>query len=327
MGAVPRGTTSTAFTVWAPQVATVDVLGEGEGRVRLERDDTGYHRGSAPWGSGTLYTYSLDGGPGLPDPASRSQPRGVHGPSEVVDLTYAWRDRGFRPRPLREWILYELHVGTFTAAGTFAGAVSFLDDLVDLGVTAVEIMPVAPFPGARNWGYDGVFPYAVQHAYGGPSGLLGFVDECHARELAVVLDVVYNHLGPEGNVLDAFAPYFTDRYSTPWGRAVNLDGPFSDDVRAYFIANALQWFDVFHVDALRLDAVHELIDRSARPFLLELTRADWGVRRREWAFLFPHRRKCGQQPPGRHSGLEQWPRYGRAVERRLSPFRACGADR
>ena len=215
----------------------------------------------------------LDGGPELPDPASRAQPEGVHGPSQVVDLAYPWTDQAFRPAPLREWILYELHIGTYTESGTFTGAAAALDELVELGVTAVEIMPVAQFPGRRNWGYDGVFPFAVQHSYGGARGLQEFVDECHRRDLAVVLDVVYNHLGPEGDVLDRFAPYFTDRYSTPWGRAVNLDGPFSDDVRAYFLANARQWFEHFHVDALRLDAVHELIDRSARPFLAELSEA------------------------------------------------------
>jgi maltooligosyltrehalose trehalohydrolase len=271
LGARPSGpAAATAFTVWAPQAETVEVRSRGESVV-LARGTDGYHHGSAPWGPGALYHYTLDGGPELPDPASRAQPQGVHGPSQVVDLTFPWSDEAFRPGPLQEWILYELHIGTFTEEGTFAAAVAELDDLVELGVTAVEIMPVAQFPGLRNWGYDGVFPFAVQDSYGGPSGLQGFVDECHRRNLAVVLDVVYNHLGPEGNVLDQFAPYFTDRYSTPWGPAVNLDGPFSDDVRAYFLANARQWFEDFHVDALRLDAVHELIDRSARPFLAELS--------------------------------------------------------
>ncbi len=271
LGAVPSGPSSTTFTVWAPDARTVEVHGSS-GRVSLTRSADGYHQGSASWGPGSLYKYVLDGGSALPDPASRAQPGGVHGPSEVVDLTYPWRD-AFRPGPPREWVLYELHIGTFTAEGTFAGAVSALDDLVELGVTAVEVMPVAQFPGGRNWGYDGVFPFAVQQTYGGPTGLQDFVAECHRRQLAVVLDVVFNHLGPEGNVLDKFAPYFTDRYSTPWGSAVNLDGPFSDDVRAYFLANARQWFEDFHVDALRLDAVHELIDRSARPFLGELADA------------------------------------------------------
>jgi maltooligosyltrehalose trehalohydrolase len=190
-----------------------------------------------------------------------------------VDLSFPWNDGGFHPAPLQEWILYELHIGTFTEEGTFAAAVAALDGLVELGVTAVEIMPVAQFPGRHNWGYDGVFPFAVQNSYGGPRGLQEFVDECHRRHVAVVLDVVYNHLGPEGNVLDEFAPYFTDRYSTPWGPAINLDGPLSDDVRAYFLSNVRQWFEDFHVDGLRLDAVHELIDRSARPFLAELSAA------------------------------------------------------
>ena len=272
LGAEPSGPSTTSFTVWAPTADTVEVRGPGD-QVRLTRGTDGYHRGSAPWGPGSLYHYVLDGRGELPDPASRSQPRGVHGPSEVVDLSYPWRDQAFRSRPLREWVLYELHVGTFTAEGTFAGAAAALDELVELGVTAVEIMPVAQFPGQRNWGYDGVFPFAVQDTYGGAKGLQMFVDECHQRHLAVVLDVVFNHLGPEGNVLAEFAPYFTDRYKTPWGPAVNLDGPFSDDVRAYFLANARQWFEDFHVDALRLDAVHELIDRSARTFLAELARA------------------------------------------------------
>jgi maltooligosyltrehalose trehalohydrolase len=272
LGAVPSGPSMTNFTVWAPTVDEIEVRGNND-KIGLTRGSDGYHRGSAPWGPGSLYHYVVDGGPDLADPVSRSQPQGVHGPSEVIDLSYAWRDRNFHPGPLREWVLYELHVGTFTREGTFAGAVAALDDLVELGVTAVEVMPVAQFPGHRNWGYDGVFPFAVQDSYGGAAGLQLFVDECHQRHLAVVLDVVFNHLGPEGNVLDRFAPYFTDRYSTPWGPAVNLDAPYSDGVRAYFIANARQWFEDFHVDALRLDAVHELIDRSARPFLAELTTA------------------------------------------------------
>jgi maltooligosyltrehalose trehalohydrolase len=272
LGARPSDPSSTAFTVWAPHADTVEVRG-GDVSVVLSRGTDGYHRGSAPWGPGALYHYALDGGPALPDPVSRAQPEGVHGPSQVVDLSFPWNDGGFHPGPLQEWILYELHIGTFTEEGTFAAAAAALDHLVELGVTAVEIMPVAQFPGRRNWGYDGVFPFAVQNSYGGPRGLQEFVDECHRRHLAVVLDVVYNHLGPEGNVLDQFAPYFTDRYSTPWGPAINLDGPFSDDVRAYFLSNARQWFEEFHVDALRLDAVHELIDRSARPLLVELSAA------------------------------------------------------
>ena len=272
LGAVPSGRSTTDFTVWAPHADTVEVRGNGE-RICLTHGADGYHRGSAGWGPGSLYRYVIDGGAELADPASKSQPHGVHGDSEVIDLTYQWDNQTFRARPLREWVIYELHVGTFTQQGTFSAAVSVLDELVDLGVTAVEIMPVAQFPGRRNWGYDGVFPFAVQDSYGGAAGLQMFVDQCHQRHLAVVLDVVYNHLGPEGNVLDRFGPYFTDRYTTPWGPAVNLDGPYSDGVRAYFLANVRQWFEDFRVDALRLDAVHEFIDRSARPFLAELAAA------------------------------------------------------
>ena len=167
-------------------------------------------------------------------------------------------------------MISEVHVGTFTPEGTFDSAVAGLDDLVEVGISAVELMPVAQFPGRRNWGYDGVFPFAVQNSYGGAAGLQRFVDACHGRGLDVILDVVYNHLGPEGNVLAAFGPYFTDRYRTPWGPAVNFDGADSNDVRAYFLHNARQWFTEFHIDGLRLDAVHEIIDRSAIPFLSEL---------------------------------------------------------
>jgi maltooligosyltrehalose trehalohydrolase len=190
----------------------------------------------------------------------------------VVDLSaQRWSDEHYRPRPRWDHVMYELHVGTFTAAGTFDAAVDELDGLVELGVSAVEVMPVAQFPGTRNWGYDGVFPFAVQNSYGGPAGLQRFVDACHQRQLAVFLDVVYNHLGPEGNVLDAYGPYFTDRYRTPWGPALNFDGPGSDQVRHYFLANATQWFCDFHLDGLRLDAVHEIADRTAIPFLAELS--------------------------------------------------------
>jgi maltooligosyltrehalose trehalohydrolase len=275
VGAVPEGTGGTRFTVWAPRARSVDVLLVTSGeRVGLDGSADGYYTGVAPCGPGARYRYVLDGASEFADPASRLQPDGVHGPSEVVDVAaHEWGDDGYRAVPLRDAVLYELHIGTFTAGGTFASAVAELDDLVQLGVTTVEIMPVAQFPGSRNWGYDGVFPYAVQDTYGGPTGLQFFVEECHRRGLGVVLDVVYNHLGPEGNVLPAYGPYLTDRYRTPWGPAVNLDGPSSDPVRGYFVANAIGWLNDFHVDALRLDAVHELVDRSARPFLAELAGA------------------------------------------------------
>jgi maltooligosyltrehalose trehalohydrolase len=188
----------------------------------------------------------------------------------VVDRRFGWSDRGWKGVPLENVILYELHVGTFTPEGTFDAVIPHLDRLADLGVTAVELMPVAQFPGSRNWGYDGVFPYAVQDSYGGPEGLKRLVDAAHARGLAVVLDVVYNHLGPEGNYLDDFGPYFTARYKTPWGLALNFDGPESDAVRRFFVENALQWVADFHLDGLRLDAVHAIADASERPFLQEL---------------------------------------------------------
>jgi maltooligosyltrehalose trehalohydrolase len=194
----------------------------------------------------------------------------VHGPSRVADLKYEWTDGAWRGLPLGSYVLYELHVGTYSRAGTFAGVIAELSRLRELGVTAIELMPVAQFPGTRNWGYDGVYPFAVQDSYGGARGLQELVNACHCAGLAVVLDVVYNHLGPEGNYLADFGPYFTDCYRTPWGRALNFDGPHSEGVRRYFIDNALQWFEDFHIDALRLDAVHAIIDRSARPFLEEL---------------------------------------------------------
>jgi maltooligosyltrehalose trehalohydrolase len=225
-------------------------------------------------GPGARYLFRLSGELELPDPASRFQPDGVHEPSEVVDLhRFGWLDTEWRNPPLAEYVIYELHVGTFTEQGTFDAAARHLDELTQLGVNAVEPMPIGQFPGDRNWGYDGVYPFAAQSTYGGPGGFQHFVDECHRRELAVVLDVVYNHVGPEGNYLGDYGPYFTPRYRTPWGEAINFDGAGSDEVRDYFIANALMWFEDFHVDALRLDAIHGIIDASARPFLQELGEA------------------------------------------------------
>lgn len=225
---------------------------------------------------GTLYSFSLDGGPWRPDPVSRRLPLGVHGPSEVVDLTFEWTDQGWRGARLEDVVLYELHVGTFTEEGTLDAVIRHLDELSLLGVTAVELMPLAEVPGSpnsRNWGYDGVQPFAVRQDYGGIPGLHRLVDACHARGLAVVLDVVYNHLGPEGNYLHELGPYFTDQYHTPWGAAPNLDGPGSDEVRRYFVEHALECFERHHIDGLRLDAVVSLFDRSARPFLEELSEA------------------------------------------------------
>jgi maltooligosyltrehalose trehalohydrolase len=222
---------------------------------------------------GARYFYLLDGKLQRPDPASRFQPETVHGPSEVVDSAFDWTDREWFGLPLRDYIFYELHVGTLTSEGTFEAIIPHLPELVDLGITAVELMPVAQFPGHRNWGYDGVYPFATQDSYGGPAGLKTLVNACHAHQLAVVLDVVYNHLGPEGNYLRDFGPYFTQRYQTPWGEALNFDGEYSDEVRRFFIENALQWQREFHIDALRLDAVHAIRDFSATPFLQQLARA------------------------------------------------------
>jgi maltooligosyltrehalose trehalohydrolase len=241
-------------------------------KISLQQDGQ-YFQGSVPAAAGDRYWYWLDGTLRRPDPASRSQPEGVHGPSQVIDPAFAWNDSEWRGKALEECIIYELHVGTFTPQGTFDGVISRLDYLCELGITAVELMPVAQFPGERNWGYDGTFPFAPQNSYGGPDGLKQLVDACHSRGLAVILDVVYNHLGPEGNYLHGFGPYFTDRYRTPWGDAVNFDGPDSDPVRHYFISNALHWITEYHIDALRLDAVHGIYDFSARHILGELAEA------------------------------------------------------
>lgn len=268
------------FRAWAPRASRVEVrlLVPEERLLPLQSQPNGYfaaHLPGAPPGS--LYFYHLDGGPDRPDPASRCQPRGVHGPSQVVSSHFDWTDGGWSGLPLSEYVLYELHVGTFSPEGTFDAVIGRLAELKQLGITAIELMPVAQFPGTRNWGYDGVYPFAVQHSYGGPAGLKRLVNACHALGLAVVLDVVYNHLGPEGNYLAEFGPYFTDQYRTPWGQAINFDGPDSDETRRYFLENARQWQADFHIDALRLDAVHAIRDFSATPFLAELA-ADTGRR-------------------------------------------------
>ena len=220
---------------------------------------------------GSLYFYRLEDDKERPDPASHFQPQGVHGPSQVTEPQFEWTDSGWFGLPLENFVVYELHVGTFTSAGTFDAIIPHLSRLKELGITAVELMPVAQFPGARNWGYDGVYPFAVQDSYGGATGLKRLVNACHNHRLAVILDVVYNHLGPEGNYLADFGPYFTERYKTPWGLALNFDGPHSDEVRDFFIQNALYWTEEFHIDALRLDAVHAILDHSPRPFLEELS--------------------------------------------------------
>jgi maltooligosyltrehalose trehalohydrolase len=273
LGAQPVAERRCSFTVWAPAARTVELhLHTASDRtVPLESVERGYFTVLVDdVGPGDLYRFRLDGERELADPASRFQPEGVHGPSAVVAREFEWSDDAWRGLRLRDYLIYELHVGTFTHAGTFGAVMEHLPYLRDLGVTALELMPVAEFPGHRNWGYDGVFPYAAQSSYGGPAALKRLVDACHAHELAVILDVVYNHLGPEGNHLTAFGPYFTARHRTPWGPALNFDGPHSDEVREFFIQNALQWTREFHIDALRLDAVHAILDTSALPFLQEL---------------------------------------------------------
>ncbi len=220
---------------------------------------------------GCDYGYLLDGEGPFPDPRSPWQPYGVHGLSRLTDhQLFPWTASDFQAPPLSSAIVYELHVGTFTPEGTFTAAIDRLDHLVELGVTHVEMMPVNEFPGNHGWGYDGVQLFAPHHAYGGPEGLKKLVNACHARRLAVLLDVVYNHLGPSGNYLAKYAPYFNPRYSTPWGDAVNFDGPHCDEVRRFFCDNVLMWLRDYHFDGLRLDAVHAILDTSAEPFLEQL---------------------------------------------------------
>lgn len=261
------------FLLWAPHAHTVRLqLCACDDIIDMKSMPKGYFRANlAEVDEGAQYLYRLDDKHGLPDPASRFQPQGVHGPSQIVDpASFPWTDQSWKGIPLESSIFYELHVGTYTPEGTFDALIPHLAYLADLGITTVELMPIAQFPGSRNWGYDGVYPFAPQNSYGGPAALNRFVDSAHAQGLAVALDVVYNHLGPEGNYLSAFGPYFSDRYRTPWGQAINFDGQGSDDVRRFFIENALCWLEDYHFDALRLDAVHGIFDFSARHFLAEL---------------------------------------------------------
>jgi maltooligosyltrehalose trehalohydrolase len=278
LGARPVGPSTLGFRVWAPRARTVAVklIGQNRNPLPMEPRELGYFEatvsGARP---GMRYQYVLDDQKERPDPASRFQPDGVHGASVVVDPdVFHWTDQSWSGVPLTHLIMYELHTGTFTLEGTFEAIIPHLEYLQNqVGVTAIELMPVAQFPGVRNWGYDGVYPFAPQASYGGPQGLKALVDACHARGLAVILDVVYNHLGPEGNYLGDFGPYFTDQYRTPWGQAINYDGPDSDEVRHYVISNALYWVTEYHMDALRLDAIHGIYDFSARHILQDLTEA------------------------------------------------------
>jgi maltooligosyltrehalose trehalohydrolase len=262
------------LSVWAPAAKSVELV-MPTGRAALAAGEKGYWRceiDAAQLRGG--YKYSIDGGEPLPDPRSRWQPQGVHGPSHVLEVgRLDKRAERFRPKPLRAAIIYELHVGTFTPAGTYLAARERLDHLVGLGITHVELMPLATFPGRQGWGYDGVDLYAPHPAYGTPDELADFIAACHERGLAVLLDVVYNHLGPDGNYLGAYGPYFTDRVKTPWGQAVNYDGAQSDEVRRFFVDNALMWLGDYGFDGLRLDAVHAIFSFEAVHVLEDLAAA------------------------------------------------------
>ncbi|WP_428329375.1 malto-oligosyltrehalose trehalohydrolase [Mucilaginibacter sp.] len=258
--------------LWAPTAREVSLrLANSKADLLLEKTSFGYwDLTSLRLKPGDTYHFVLDG-KALPDPASLSQPEGVHGPSQAINLhNFAWEDSKWKNPPQDDYIIYELHTGTFTPEGNFAGIEAKLDYLIELGITAIEIMPVAQFPGDRNWGYDGVFPFAVQNSYGGSKALMHLVNACHQKNLAVILDVVYNHIGPDGNYLGEYGPYFTQKYKTPWGNAINFDDAGCDAVRRYFIENVLMWFRDFHIDALRMDAVHALKDFSPKHILQEI---------------------------------------------------------
>lgn len=277
VGAHYLGQDRCQFTVWAPlhQAISIELLGPEPRKISLTPESEGYWTATAePVSPGTLYQVRLAEDLTRPDPASRYQPQGVHGPSQVIDQgAYPWRDHQWQGIPLQNYIIYELHIGTFTAEGTFDAAIARLPKLKQLGITAVEIMPVSQFPGDRNWGYDGVYPFAVQNSYGGPSGLKRLVDACHQQGLAVILDVVYNHFGPEGNYTADFGPYFTERYNTPWGAGINFDDAYCDGVRRFVTDNVLMWFRDYHMDALRLDAIHAIYDFSASHILADIKAA------------------------------------------------------
>ena len=262
----------TAFVrFWAPEAVSVHLKLAAE-EILMEKKDYGYWAlDTSAIQAGSTYSFLIDGTKVIPDPASLLQPEGVHGFSEAYDTnTFDWAEGDWKNPALGSYLIYELHTGTYTAEGTFDGIIQKLDYLVELGITAIELMPVAQFPGERNWGYDGVFPFAVQHSYGGPAGLQRLVNACHQKGLAVILDVVYNHIGPEGNYFALSGPYFTDKYHTPWGSAVNFDDAWSDGVRNYFIENVLMWFRDFHLDGLRLDAVHAIKDLGVKHLLKEI---------------------------------------------------------
>ncbi len=258
------------FRVWAPLASRLDVRIDSKSYPMKAVGEGCWEAWVEAAHPGVDYVFSVDGGEPVPDPRSCWQPLGVHGPSRLLDSAFPWTDLQWNPPPLASSVIYELHIGTFTPAGTFRAAIDKLDHLTDLGVTHVELMPVAEFPGRWGWGYDTVDLFAPNHNYGTPDDLKRLVNACHQRGLAVLLDVVYNHFGPDGNYLGQFGPYTNDRYHTPWGKSVNLDGPQSDAVRSFFLANAVMWLRDYHFDGLRVDAVHALIDNGAYHFLEQL---------------------------------------------------------
>jgi len=262
------------FTVWAPahEEVAVQIVSPAQRLLPMQKDEWGYFKVLAEdIEPGTLYFYKLGGEADSPDPASHSQPKDVHGPSQVIDHSKMnWTDVSWSGIPLEEMIIYELHVGTFTSQGTFEAIIPRLRELYEFGVNAIELMPIGQFPGDRNWGYDGVFPFAAQHSYGGSEGLKKLVDAAHQQVISIILDVIYNHFGPEGNYISDYGPYFTNHYQTAWGNAINFDGEYSYGVRNYFIENALYWFETFHIDALRLDASDHIYDIGVKHFLQEL---------------------------------------------------------
>lgn len=274
IGAIYLGDNRCEFRVWAPllEEVIVEIVAPEKCLLPMQKDASGYWRVTANnVAPGTRYVYQLEGMKSRPDPASYYQPHGVHEPSQVVNhRAFVWEDTDWTGIALEELIIYELHVGLFTPTGTFEAIIPRLAQLRELGVNAIELMPVAQFAGERNWGYDGVYPFAVQNSYGTPEGLKRLVNACHQQGIAVIQDVAYNHFGPEGNYTRDFAPYFTDKHRTPWGNAINFDDAYSDGVRNVFIENALYWFREYHIDALRLDAIHTIYDFGAKHFLAEL---------------------------------------------------------
>lgn len=276
IGAVYKKENICEFTVWAPFAKNVElVIKDQKKTYPLKENPRGYWQQTfSDIKPGSFYKFRLDQEKVFPDPASRFQPIDVHSWSGVIDPgAFKWSEGNWKGLPISEMIIYELHVGTFSPQGTFEGVLEKLGHLEELGVTTIELMPLSQFPGNRNWGYDGVYPFAVQNSYGGVEELKKLVNACHQRGMAILLDVVYNHMGPEGNYLREFGPYFTEKYQTPWGSALNFDDEYSDEVRNFFIRNALMWLEDFHFDGLRLDAIHEIIDRSAFHFLKELNLA------------------------------------------------------